>query len=131
MRSDHDKLDRQIDELLGKHYDKEDDYTEDDGSRQVIVDRKYAYDDIKGDTRKIYELDDLKDDEEEVEEEIVKPTRMSRVARLEEEYEDEEKPTYLVKEDKDEDNINFPLLIIGALFFIVAFVSMVVFFVYF
>ena len=65
-----------------------------------------------------------------MEEEIVKPTRMSRVARFEEEYEDEEKPTYLVKEDK-EDNINFPLLIIGALFFIVAFVSMVVFFVYF
>ena len=131
MRSDHDKLDRQIDELLGKRYDKEDDYTEDDGSRQIIVDRKYAYDDIKGDTRKIYELDDLKDDEEEAEEDIVKPTRMSRVARLEEEYEDEEKPTYLVKEDKYDDNINFPLLIIGALFFIVAFVSMVVFFVYF
>ena len=130
MGSDHDKLDRQIDELLGKGYDKEYDYTEDDGSRQVIVDRKYAYDDIIGDTRKIYELDDLKDADEK-EEERVKPTRMSRVARLEEEYEDEEKPTYLVKEDKDEDNINFPLLIIGALFFIVAFASMVVFFVYF
>lgn len=116
---DLDKLNEQIDSLLRE-----------DPTRQVIVDRKYAYDDIKDETRRI---DDLSSFEEELEEEYeeVEEKKLSRVARLEEEGQ-YPKNNHKEKEiEEDDDQINYPLLIVGAIFFVVVFACMIVFFVYF
>lgn len=120
---DIDKLNRQINDLLG----------EEDPTHEVIIDRRYAYDDI-GDTKKINKLDDIEDDyDDEYEEEIEVPKKkMTRVERLEntEEKEIKEEQREEIEED-EEDSINYGALIIGGVFFLVVLASMIVFFVYF
>lgn len=99
-KEDLDKLDRQINKLMNKEEDNNDD------EREVIVDRKYEYDDVNdGDTKRIDTIDDIDDVEVEEDnpvEEVEEPKKMTRVERLEEkenlgevdeveELEDEEK----------------------------------------
>ena len=82
-REDIDKLDRQINQL--KNSEKELKEKELDAEREVIIDRKYEYDDIDGDTKRLDKIDDIEEFEE-----VEEPKKMTRVERLEEQAEQEE-----------------------------------------
>ncbi|MBR2678328.1 MAG: hypothetical protein IKE63_02815 [Bacilli bacterium] len=84
-KEDIDKLDKQINSLLQKEIDDSSEIEEE--GREVFIDRKYAYDDIKeGDTKRIDKIDDIDDTivEEKDEEEQKKETRVSRLEESEE-----------------------------------------------
>ena len=88
-KEDIDKLDRQINKL--KHSEEEAKERDLDEEREVIVDRKYDYDDIDdGDTKRLDKIDDIEEVEEESEPDLDEPKKMTRVERLEEQDEDVE-----------------------------------------
>ena len=78
-KDDIEKLNKQIDSLLNKE-------REEDNSRQVIIDRQYAYDDTEGNTKRLDTIKDIKITEEDKTKKI---TRVERLESLEEEVEKE------------------------------------------
>lgn len=101
-KEDIDKLDRQINKLT--HALEEEQEKDLDKEREVIIDRKYAYDDVDdGDTKRLDKIDDIEDyeEQEEIEE---KPKKMTRVERMEEQEEQiEEKETRVERLEEQEE----------------------------
>ena len=83
-KEDLDKLDRQINKLLNK--DEEEKEEDLDTKREVIIDRRYEYDDVDGDTKRLDKIDDIDEEEFEPEEEETTEVK-TRVERLEEQEE--------------------------------------------
>ena len=87
-KDDIDKLDEQINSLLNKD--------EEEPEREVIIDRRYAYDDVgDGDTKRLDKIDSIPEEKEESKESRVErlerqeKEHQSRVERLEEEKQEE------------------------------------------